>query len=44
MSNEPVRSYDDLKGKEVWLPEGDLIQLRGHGSPWQLVRPSSHCQ
>ncbi len=25
MSNEPVRAYEDLKGKKVWLPEGDLI-------------------
>lgn len=25
MSNEPVRGYDDLRGKKVWLPEGDLI-------------------
>ncbi len=25
MSNSPVSSYEDLKGKKVWLPEGDLI-------------------
>ncbi len=25
MSNSPVESYEDLKGKKVWLPEGDLI-------------------
>ncbi|NNE60540.1 MAG: TRAP transporter substrate-binding protein DctP [Woeseia sp.] len=25
MSNVPVESYEDLKGKKVWLPEGDLI-------------------
>jgi len=25
MSNEPVRSHADLKGKKVWLPTGDLI-------------------
>ncbi|MGB5246396.1 MAG: TRAP transporter substrate-binding protein DctP [Woeseia sp.] len=25
MSNVPVSSYEDLKGKKVWLPEGDLI-------------------
>ena len=23
MSNEPIRSIDDLRGKKVWLPEGD---------------------
>lgn len=25
LSNEPVRSHDDLVGKKVWLPQGDLI-------------------
>lgn len=25
LSNEPVRSHADLKGKKVWMPEGDLI-------------------
>jgi TRAP-type C4-dicarboxylate transport system substrate-binding protein len=25
LSNQPVRSHADLKGKKVWLPEGDLI-------------------
>ena len=25
LSNEPVRSHADMKGKKVWLPEGDLI-------------------
>lgn len=25
LSNEPVRSQTDLRGKKVWLPEGDLI-------------------
>ena len=25
MSNEPIRGHADLKGKKVWLPQGDLI-------------------
>ena len=25
MSNEPIRGYNDLKDKKIWLPQGDLI-------------------
>ena len=25
MSNEPIRNYNDLTDKKIWLPQGDLI-------------------
>ena len=28
MSNTPIEKFDDLKGKKVWIPEGDSISRR----------------
>ena len=28
MSNTPIRKFDDLRGKKVWIPEGDEISRR----------------
>ena len=28
MSNEPIKGYDDLKDKKIWLPQGDLISYK----------------
>ena len=28
MSNTPISEFDDLKGKKVWIPEGDSISRR----------------
>ena len=25
LSNDPVRNYEDMKGKKVWLPHGDFV-------------------
>jgi TRAP-type C4-dicarboxylate transport system substrate-binding protein len=25
LSNEPIKSYEDMKGKKVWLPQGDFV-------------------
>jgi TRAP-type C4-dicarboxylate transport system substrate-binding protein len=41
MSNEPVRSHDDLKGKKVWLPEGDMISFEAMKALQLTPYPSS---
>ncbi len=28
MSNVPIRSHEDLRGRKVWVPEGDLISYQ----------------
>lgn len=32
LSNEPVSKFDDLRGKKVWMPEGDLISYEAMDS------------
>lgn len=41
MSNEPVRSHADLKGKKIWLPEGDLISFEAMKALQLTPYPSS---
>lgn len=41
LSNEPVRDHDDLKGKKVWLPEGDLISFEAMKALQLTPYPSS---
>jgi len=41
MSNEPVRGHGDLKGKKIWLPEGDLISFEAMKALQLTPYPSS---
>ena len=41
LSNDPVRGHDDLKGKKVWLPEGDLISFEAMKALELTPYPSS---
>lgn len=41
LSNDPVRSHDDLKGKKIWLPEGDLISFEAMKALQLTPYPSS---
>lgn len=41
MSNEPVSSHGDLKGKKVWLPEGDMISFEAMKALQLTPYPSS---
>jgi len=41
LSNEPVRSHADLKGKKIWLPEGDLISFEAMKALQLTPYPSS---
>jgi TRAP-type C4-dicarboxylate transport system substrate-binding protein len=41
LSNEPIRGHDDLKGKKIWLPEGDLISFEALKALQLAPYPSS---
>jgi TRAP-type C4-dicarboxylate transport system substrate-binding protein len=41
LSNDPVRGHSDLKGKKIWLPEGDLISFEAMKALQLTPYPSS---
>jgi len=41
LSNEPIRGHADLKGKKIWLPEGDLISFEAMKALQLTPYPSS---